>query len=226
MRRWFKVVTARAAVAWLSPSSVVFVLLAFGLWHYGPQAATRTITALDSLNGALATVNRPNTGTLAEIDATARDVRITLDSVNKAAIHERLQLSAMDADRERLVDGATGLLDALRDQAGRVGPVLDSAKASEDALTARLLQAGVTESALNRAIDAMDARINDPAITKTLDHVEQLSGHAAGIAGATEKMANHVESVLDNPHKQPLWLRILPPTLKALVQAYFDRVLK
>jgi hypothetical protein len=215
---------ARIALAFAG--AIAFVIVGgLGLW-YGPPVATRAVTALDGVNGALATVNRPKTGTLAEIDATARDTRVALDNVNKAAIHERLQLAAIDADRERIVASATGLLDALHDQAGHVGPVLDSAKASEDALTARLQQAGVTETQLNRAIADMDARINDPAITKTLDHVEQLSDHASGVAGATEKMANHVESVLDNPHKQPLWLRILPSTLKALVQAYFDRVLK
>jgi hypothetical protein len=192
-------ILVRAAAAWLSPSAFLFVVLGVLAWLYVPQLGTRGVAALDGVNGALDTLNRPETGLLARTDATLANV----DSASRAW-----------SDSSRQQAASVGAI--LRDTRATLWQV-NHAVAGLGPLTGALTE---TAQSANAAIGTADRTIAgaqplETQLTATARQYEQVGAaavpvlhEAGGIAADGHKVADHAERNFDRPKRW--WEQIMP----------------
>ena len=184
--------------------------VAFGIyeaWVYVPQIGSRAITALDGINGALTTVNRPKSGTLAQIDGATEDLRLVLVPIGKVAIHEQHQLDTIDNLVQR-----TG-----SDLHLALGSLTDAGMAA----TGALHQSSTDLATFNGAISSAQARIEAVAVTQSqvdasikeitddmTTNSKELGAVAVNTANVTSdiaKVTDHFEKIIDAPKKRTFW---------------------
>ena len=67
----------------------------------------------------------------------------------------------------------------------------------------------------NALLDSPDLKTAMDKTALTMTHVETMTDNGA-------KVTTHYEQIIDNPKKSPLFIRLLPPTLRVTVQAAAD----
>ncbi|WP_420239223.1 hypothetical protein ACOBR2_06470 [Telmatobacter bradus] len=196
----------RAAAAWLSPSALLFVVLAILAWRYVPPVATRGIAALDGVNGALDTLNRPSTGLLARIDA-------ALANVNAAS------QAWSDSSRQQAA-GVNAILRDTRATLWQVNHAVAAVGILSGSLTEAAQSAGVALVATGRVVDGVvpletqlgaTARQYEQvgaAAVPVLKNAQVASKQAAIMATDGRKVADHLEADLDRP--KSWWEKALP----------------
>jgi ABC-type transporter Mla subunit MlaD len=119
----------------------IAVILLCGVVAVCAVELTNTVDrTLDGLNAALATVNRPKSGTLSMLDDTILQSRLTIDATNKVLLHEQTQLATFD--------GYGHQLDAeLAELAGHADKTLDALNTTVDAAKVTLGTANTTIAA-------------------------------------------------------------------------------
>lgn len=90
---------------------------------------------VNGANTALATINKPKSGTLSMIDDTILQGRLTIDSANKVALHEETQLGTLDSDIATLFGHTDSTLSALGDTATALEGTANAATDTLDATT-------------------------------------------------------------------------------------------
>lgn len=189
-------------------------------------AAYQTIdkfgAAADGLNAALRTVNAPKWGMLAAVDTTLFQSRLTIDAVNKVAIHEQHQLNTYDAYGAQLFTDFHGL-------AGKGGIAVDTVTGTAKAATGALKQAQTDLGTLDGAIAAtqpllgaytasgldLDALLKDQSIHRTIGNLDRLSLAMAGTTENVQGMTGDGKRVSDDLTEkyftpQPWWRKVGP----------------
>lgn len=181
--------TARGlAVAWLSPAGLFFVTLLIGAWYYGPQMASRAMTALDGANGALNTINRKG-GVLETVNGAARGIRLTSDGVGRIVWHEEFREPIRDHEEDTLFADVNGTMGSLHGSIDEFGVAIDSLHKLTDATTGTASQATADLNTLNDTfkkfpplIDAytktgndLDARLSDQNLAVIEYHLAAMS---------------------------------------------------
>ena len=163
---------------------------------------------LGGVNTALATVNRPKSGTLSMLDDTILQGRLTLDATNKVLIHEQTQLGTLDTDIANLSNKVDTTLTALSGTAQTASTSLkaisDHLTPLEDATTRTVGQAGTAiaglqpvETAATKMLEDGDTRINSPDVTRFLKASADTSQQVAIIATQGAAVAADVHKEAD-----------------------------
>jgi hypothetical protein len=155
-------------------------------------------SAVDGLQRTETLLNQPcgkghACGTVAELNEAIRAGHHAIGQVEIAANHENKRLDVLDKQEVAIAD----------------------------ATQADLVKLGGTLDNLNLA--ALDLRALTPNLQRTAAGAAVVSEQVAGIATDGRKVADHYEHVIDDPKKVPLYVRILPPTIRMIVQAALER---
>ena len=189
--------------------------VASGIWagfFYVPQIGSRTLTALDGINGVLATVNRPKSGTLAQINGAAEDARRVMIPIGKAAIHEQHQLDTIDGLVQRTGSDLHLALGSLTDAAKAGAGTASALTGTALQTTADLKTANDSIASLRPLVEAgtatvkdADAIVTNPAIPLMLEDIQDVAAHTDSITGDTAKVTAHFEKIIDAPKKRTFW---------------------
>lgn len=151
---------------------------------------------MDGGNMALATVNKPKSGTLSMIDDTILQARLTIDATNKVLIHEQSQLDTFDdyghhldveisslaAHSDTTLDALTGTATtastSLQTLTADVTPVLDTTKST-------IADAGTAITTQSVALSKSQADFQ-----KVLTDFEPVEANAVSITGSGADMMN------------------------------------
>jgi hypothetical protein len=220
MPRWLKTVAMRVAAAWLSPSAFLYVVLAVLAWVYVPQLATRGIAALDGINGALDTLNRPGTGLLARADATLANVDAASHAWSDSSRQQAAGVSAILRDTRatlwqvnHAVAGVGLLTESLAGTAQSANAALVATTQAVGGVVPLETQLGATARQYERV---------GAAAVPVLKNAQVATGEAAGIATDGHRLADHVERDLDRP--KAWWERLLPAPIVWVVRAIKEGV--
>jgi len=142
--------------------------------------ANKTLTGVDTavagLNAALVTINKPKSGTLSMLDDTILQIRLTIDSLNKVALHEQNQLTTLDSDLAQLVSHTNGALTAVTGTANQATTTLSSVSHSvqdvSDHVTPAADAVTSTTVKLGAAIDALSP--SEVALAKSVKDFDEL----------------------------------------------------
>ncbi len=182
-----------------------------GIWGcFGLSA--HLISAVDHLSDAsaqLATagqaINNPKWGTLHEVDHVLLDSRMTLDLLNKAALHEDKQLTVLDghlteafSDIHSTAQAAQGTFTALAGTANAL--TVDEQTANGTIAAAQPFLGQLTATAKDA-----DIVINNPQIGLTLTDIQKSMANTAVITGDAAKVSEHFEEIIDTPKKRTFW---------------------
>ena len=206
--------TAALAVGAVGFASYIAVLQLADAWK-------KVGTAADGMTASLRTVNASKWGTLAEIDATLLQLRLTIDAVNKVAIHEQHQLDTYDGYGAQLFTDFHGLagkggtaVDAVTGTANAATGTLHAATADLGTLngsiaaTKPLLEASTaTIGRLGVASDDLDTLLKRKAIGELLDQFAGIATHGNAIAGDFQQVADKARADYLKPvpwYMQPL----------------------
>jgi len=201
-----RMVLVRAAAAWLSPSAFLFVVLGVLAWLYVPQVVTRGLAAFDGVNGALDTLNRPETGLLARADATLANVDSASRAWSDSSRQQAASVGAILRDTRatlwqvnHAVAGLGPLTGALTETAQSANAAIGTA--DRTIAGAQPLEAQLTATA--RQYEQVGA-----AAVPVLANAQVATREAGGIMVDGHRVADHVEQDLDQP--KAWWERILP----------------
>lgn len=140
--------------------------------------------ALDGVNATLAQVNKPKSGELAEVQDVTRNLRLTVDNLNKAAIDERFYLEKQQPIE---VQKFNAILDTTNTQLNTLGSraavVVDSLNSAVTQSTKVLDQSAQTLRAANKVI-------SNPDIPATIANVK---GATANLETTTASLHKTVE---------------------------------
>jgi hypothetical protein len=185
---------------------------------------------------ALDTVNAPKSGTLAMVDDTIMQGRLTIDATNKVLIHEQNQLGTFDGYARNLDSEVSGLashanttLDALSGSATAATQTLNTASTSLqsatdhltpvlDAATSTTLDVGAATKRLLPIEDDADASVKhfdtllaSPDIPLILSNSQKITASGAVIIRDGQIEADRFTF----PPKTPWYKKIVPTALKA-----------
>ena len=201
-----RMILVRAAAAWLSPSAFLFVVLGVLAWLYVPQLGTRGVAVLDGANGALDTLNRPETGLLARTDATLANVDSASRAWSDSSRQQAASVGAILRDTRatlwqvnHAVAGLGPLTGALTETAQSANAAIGTA--DRTIAGAQPLEAQLTATA--RQYEQVGA-----AAVPVLANAQVATREAGGIMVDGHRVADHVEQDLDQP--KAWWERILP----------------
>ena len=181
--------------AWALAGAGAFALSAIGY-------RVLTLPKVPDLNG---TVSNINAATGAWAKASDQQVK------SVTAIERDLRAEMWHLDRTLgTVDGtlqtAQGTLGAVtvavgtaNTQIARVGPLLDSARGATEAIQSTVASAQPVMDSTATAVKHLDALVSDPAIPKTLDHTEKITGDAQRI---TKDAADEADKLAHPPLKK------------------------
>jgi hypothetical protein len=183
------------------------ILAALGLTAWGCIGLTQHLIvtidrfgdAGEQIARAGKTINTPKLGTLAEVDATLLQGRLTIDAVNKVAIHEQHQLTTIDGYAAKLVadldtvsrhadrtlDAASGGLTAASMTLGTLNSTIAQAQpllASSNALV----------QTANRTVGDYDFFATDPHVRDFISHLDSTSSHIDGISADVQYKAHQL----------------------------------
>lgn len=176
---------------------------------------------LDGVNAALATVNKPKSGTLSMIDDTILQGRLTIDATNKVLIHEQAQLSTLDGDIASLSSHTDATLTALsgtataasrslQDASDHLTPVLDSANATTVKLGSAIDALKPVETDLDKAVRDFDAQVTSPDVDRALKGLADTSQQAALTTTQFTGIATDLHKATSDATKpQPWWRKAL-----------------
>jgi hypothetical protein len=199
---------------------VLTAVVAVGACGFAAYKAFEKLgAAADGMTASLRTVNASKWGTLAEIDATLLQLRLTIDAVNKVAIHEQHQLDTYDGYGAQLFTDFHGL-------AGKGGTAVDAVTGTANAATGTLGQARVDLGTMNDSIaatkplleastatigrlgvasDDLDTLLKRKAIGDLLDQFAGIATHGNAIAGDFQQVADKARA--DYLRKTPWYLQ-------------------
>lgn len=206
MPRWLQTVAMRVAAAWLSPSAFLYIVLVVLAWVYVPQLATRGIAALDGVNGALDTLNRPGTGLLARADATLANVDAASHAWSDSSRQQAAGVSAILRDTRatlwqinHAVAGVGLLTESLAGTAQSANAALVATTQAVGGVVPLETQLGATARQYERV---------GAAAVPVLKNAQEASAQLAAAAADGHKVADHLEAGLDRP--KAWWEKLLP----------------
>ena len=169
------------------------------------------------LTKAMVTVNAPKKGTIALLNDDLKNLRLTLDNANKAAIDERIFLEQTQpievANLNRILSSANTLLrtsnrneQLLSDQASvAIQAGTDAVKnlePLEDHLSAASTSLDTSIQSINLSVKDIDTLVTNPANIQTLNNVQ--SGTAA-LAATAKDGQQWVHSALHPGWAHKVW---------------------
>ena len=191
---------------------------------------------LGGVNTALATVNRPKSGTLSMLDDTILQGRLTLDATNKVLIHEQTQLGTLDTDIANLsgkVDTtltalsgtATAASTSLKTLTDGISPVLVSTNVAVGQIGATVAGLQPVEKAATKSFTDMDALALNPNWPQLIENAQKVSGEFVTTVGTTNHMLftfDAVETKATHSYQNPphgaaaIWPTVKPFILPAV----------
>jgi hypothetical protein len=193
------------------------VLAALGLTAWGCFGLTQhLIMAIDHYGDAgaaaqqtLAILNKPKYDTLAEVDATLLQGRLTIDAVNKVAIHEQHQLSTFDGYAARLVTDIDGLshhadstLASASQTAQAASRAIGTLNTTIGAAQPLLASSNALIQTANKTVGDYDFFATDPHVREFITHLDSTMGHIDGTTADVQYKAH----ILLHPDKVKLTL--------------------
>ena len=156
---------------------------AWGLTRHLTQAADSTTALAEGLDSqtqqTFSTINRPQTGTLAEINKATLALKSIAVHVDMAADHEDRQLTKYDPipdEISALLHSGTGTLNAATETSQQASAVLSSIRTSTDQLPPLVV-------ASTASVNDFDALLKDKAIERTLTNVDTSTANFAVVSG-------------------------------------------
>lgn len=163
-------------------------------------------TAVDGLNTALITINRPKTGTLAEVGKSILAFKSVLTHADMALNHEDQNLTALDAQERALfsntqqvfsdahttLTGASTLFATTNQTVAAVQPVLTH------------LDAAVVSG--NETVTRVNLFFASPTVTSTMKSVDKITFHAANIMDTADQVSAKASHSYLHPPTNP-WAR-------------------
>jgi hypothetical protein len=176
---------------------------------------------LDGVNVALATVNRPGTGTLAEVNkaavktgdaivttqmqelAVVKQISPVLDSLATVAPHVNQTMTALSGT-------ATAASTSLQDVSDHLTPVLDAAKLTTLDSDAAIKGLFPVESDTDRLVKDFDVQVTSPAVGRALNGLADTSQQAALATKQLAGIATDLHKATSDAIKpQPWWRKAL-----------------
>jgi len=201
----------------------IAIIAALGLAAWGCfGVCAHLIAAEDALRdaaqqGVIAgqTINHPKWGTLYEIDASLKNLRLTIDAANKVAIHEQQQLGAIDGyashlDREvsNLAGSGSRTLDAITGTARGATETLSAAQTDLKTLDTSLTAFPPLLERSTATVGDLDALLKDKAVYGTLDNVQSMTSSGSAILIDARTLADKTTGDILKP--KPWWQKIGP----------------
>lgn len=180
----------------------------------GIVAGVEVHSLAPGVSKAINQVTAPKSGTIALLNDNLRNLRLTIDNANKAAIDERLFLETTQpaevAKVNGILDSANSLIKgSMRDEAQltqRASLTLDAGTDAVKGLLPLETQLRKDSETLNKSlegintsVDGINALVNNPANVKTLNNVQE---GTAAMAGAAKDGQQWLHSAL-----HPGWVR-------------------
>ena len=192
-----------------------------GLTEHAIVAIDHWGDAGSGLKETAAKLNDPQKGTIKILNEDADSAKEVITRFGLVARHEQHQLTTWDDRGTELFNNADGAITDLRG-------TIRSAGKTADAATGALNAAQGAITAAKPVLDDTDATIKKiqamtPDIARAAKGTADTAQETAGTMGDVHKVADHVEQAIDNPAKRPWYIKILPKTMQAAVQALLER---
>lgn len=206
-----------------------------GLTVWGACGLTKhIIVAVDKLGDAgaglaqtTARLNGPH-GTITMADEDVGAAKSLIVHADLVARHEQQQLSVLDQRGTDLYHNLNGALTDLRGTihaaTGSVTAATETANAATRALGEGQRSIAAAQPVLGEVEAAVKAfRDMTPDIDRAVKGSADTAEQTAATMGDVHKVADHFEKEIDDPHKRPWYIRILPATAQDAVQALFTK---
>lgn len=165
--------------------------------------------SLIEVNKTLATLNRPQTGTLAIINQVTDSLKITVGKTNIILDNQQRQLAKWDSKEEQLFNDINIIAKNSAETSSEAKKAV--IQLNNDLLTANDSLLAVNQSLnkfpklitdINSGVIATNNLLSNPSIPQTLTNVSDTTKNAADISG-------HFSNVLNNSKKLSIWDKII-----------------
>ena len=187
------------------------IFLCVGAFFIGKQVIATLVTintAGNDVHETFIVINKPRTGTLAGLNQAIFGVSGLMKQANGILNHEEKQLSTLDKqeavlfmDLHTIALGASGELTNLQTLTTTLNGSATNLNTALVTANSTLKVAPALVTAATTVINDTDKKINDPAVTKTMNATADIAVNVDGITDSTNKIGHHLEQTIDNPHK-------------------------
>lgn len=156
---------------------------------------TKANTAVDNLNMALTTVNRPETGTLAEVNKSVLAFKSVLVHTDLVIDHENKQLSTLDNHERTLFSNGVQLFSNLN---STVHQGQETMLAAQESLQNASSLFATTETTIlgvrpvlghvDESVVRFNSLLANPAVPATMKSVQDITFHAARISDTADQV--------------------------------------
>ena len=200
--------------------AIVFIcVLGFILWQQINTVLHAVNSTVGEINKSVLIINRPETGTLAEITRLLDDTRFAEIKATRIIDHEERNLTALDAQEMTLFNDLHGVIrngnmvvQSLNQTTNTLNTDLESVNRTlqdvDDSVKIVNAPNTGTLAQLNTVIGSTNTLISDPELHRILVLVESTSGHLNVVSDNFQKVTTNLEQQIDNPKKLSIWDKI------------------